>query len=223
MILMNPFLNIFSFSTLIAIILIIAIYRLGVGTISVKGKMRNAQKAPWDLHEFLTLQPSKSRKNEYYPFNEESVRSHTHRFVGRFDGAILHWEEAPILDLIIENKFPVSYLPETAKMEDVFQAGLYALALVDSGVSCRDTKLVIIYCLQDEAKRCLQGNRPKMCWDCGEGRIYTRNFNQHQIMKTLSKIDDVWYNKRQPRANPSEDNCRPCPYSRNGKCNYSAV
>jgi hypothetical protein len=218
---MNPFLYIVSFSVLIGLILIIAVYRLGVGTLSVKGKLRNAHKAPWALHEFLTLNPSKPKNKEYYRFNEEPVRSHAHRFVGRFDGAILHWEEVPILDMIIENKFPVSYLPEHAKREDIFQAGLYALALADSGVSCRDTKLVIIYCLQDEAKRCWQGNTPKMCWECNEGRIYAQNFNQREILKSLSKIDEVWYKKRRARTNPSEENCRPCPYSMNGKCNYS--
>ncbi|MGY5858168.1 MAG: hypothetical protein RTU63_02265 [Candidatus Thorarchaeota archaeon] len=220
---MNPFLNIFSFSVLVGIILIIAIYRMGVGTLGVKGKMRSAQKAPWDLHEFLTLNPSKPKNNEYYRFSEESVRSHAHRFVGRFDGAILHCKDAPILDMIVENKFPVSYLPERAKKEDVFQAGLYALALADSGVSCRDAKLVIIYCLQDVAKRCLQGNNPRKCWDCGEGKIYTENFDQRKIGKYLTNLDDVWYKKRRPRANPSEENCRPCPYSKDGRCNHSAV
>jgi len=220
---MNPFLNIFSFSVLVAIILIIAVYRIGLGTLTVKGKMRRAQKAPWDLHEFLSLNPSKPKHNEYYRFSEESVRSHAHRFVGRFDGAILHWEEVPILDMIIENKFPVSYLPERVKREDIFQAGLYALALADTGVSCRNAKLVIIYCLQDVAKRCLQGNTPRMCWECGEGKIFTQNFDQHTIMKALSKLDDVWYKKRRPRANPTEANCRPCPYSKDGKCNHSAV
>ena len=183
--LMNPFLSIFSFAALIAIILIIAVFRIGLGTLTVKGKMRSAQKAPWDLHEFLSLNPSKPKHNEYYKFSEESVRSHAHRFVGRFDGAILHWEDVPILDMIIENKFPVSYLPERVKKEDIFQAGLYALALADTGVSCRNSKLVIIYCLQDVAKRCLQGNKPRMCWECGEGKIFTQNFNR----RTTIKID----------------------------------
>lgn len=221
--LMNPYLNIFSFSILIAIIVAIAIYRIRVGTLSVRGKMRNAQKAPWDLHEFLTINPSKSKNNEYYRFSEESVRSHAHGFVGRFDSAILHWDDGSILDMIIENKFPVSYLPERAKGEDIFQAGLYALALADTGVSCRDAKLVIVYCLQEVARRCLQGNTPRMCWDCSKGKIFSQNCNLREVMKNLSKIDEVWYKKRHPRANPSEDNCRPCPYSMNGKCNYSAV
>jgi hypothetical protein len=220
---MTPFLNIFSFSVFVGITLVIAIYRFRMGTLSVKGKLRNALIAPWNLHEFLTLNRSRPHYNEYYRFTEEPVMSHAHRFVGRFDGAILHWEEVPILDMIIENKFPVSYLPERAKREDIFQAGLYALALADSGVSCSYTKLVIVYCLQDDAKRCQEGNTPKKCWECNDGRIYSQNFNQREILRSLSKINQVWYKKRRPRANPSHDNCLPCPYSMNGKCNYSTV
>jgi hypothetical protein len=185
--------------------------------------MRNAKSAPWDLHEFLSLNPSNPRRNEFYRFREEPVRSHAHRYVGRFDGAILHWEEVPVLDMIVENKFPVSHLPDKAKREDIFQAGLYALALAESGVSCRDARLTIIYCLQDTAKRCLQGNAALECYDCGEGKLYSKRFDKREIMKSLSRIDAVWYKKRKPQANPSEENCRPCPYSKHGKCNYSAV
>lgn len=220
---MIPSLGLFSFTVLLIIILVIAIFRIGFGTISVRGKMRHAQTSPWNLHEFLLLNPSKPKHNDCYRFNEESVRSHAHRFVGRFDGAILHWEEAPILDMIIESKFPVNNLPEKAGREDIFQAGLYALALADTGVSCKDAKLVIIYCLQDAAKRCVYGNSPRRCWDCGEGKIFSQNYDQQKIMKTLAKIDEVWYKKRQPRASPSESNCRPCPYSKDGRCNRSVM
>ena len=220
---MNPYLIILSFSILLVIIFIIAIYRLSVGTLSVRGKLRYAQSAPWDLHEFLNLNPSKPKRNEYYRFNEEPVRSHAHRFVGRFDSAILHWEERPVLDMIIENKFPVNYLPDRAKREDIFQAGLYTLALSESGVSCNSTKLVIIYCLQDTARRCLRGNSAKMCWQCDKGRLFTKDYDQKKIMNRLSMINEVWYGKRKPRANSTDDNCRPCPFSKNGKCNYSAI
>jgi hypothetical protein len=220
---MSAFLNLLLFILLIGTILVIAIFRVGAGTISIRGKMRNAKPAPWDLQEFLNLNPSSPKRNEFYRFSEESVRSHAHRYVGRFDGAILHWEEVPILDLIIENKFPVSYLPDKVKKEDIFQAGLYALALAETGISCRDTRLVIIYCLQDIAKTCLQGNSQRKCWDCGEGKLFSQKFNQREIMKSLKRIDAVWYKRRKPQASPTEDHCRPCPYSRNGKCNYSAV
>jgi hypothetical protein len=220
---MNPYLTILSFSFLLLIIFIIAIYRLRVGTLSVRGKLKHAQSALWDLHEFLNLNPSEPKHNGYYRFNEEPVRSHAHRFVGRFDGAILHWEQGPILDMIIENKFPVSYLPDRAKREDVFQAGLYANALAESGVSCNSTKLVIIYCLQDTANRCLQGNSAMMCWQCSKGRLFTEDYNQKKIMKHLSILDEVWHGKRKPRANSTEDNCRPCPFSKNSRCRYSAI
>ncbi|MGY5872095.1 MAG: hypothetical protein RTV72_07630 [Candidatus Thorarchaeota archaeon] len=220
---MDPIVNLLLFILFAGTILVIGFIRAGSGAFTVKGKLRAAKTAPWYLHDFLNLEPSRPKHNEYYRFNEESVRSHAHRFVGRFDGAILHWEEVPVLDLIVENKFPVNYLPSKGKREDFFQAGLYALALEETGVSCRDTKLVTIYCLQDVAKRCLQGNTPKKCWDCGEGKIFSQQFNSREIKKHLKKIDAVWLKKRSPKASPSEGNCRPCPYSKNGKCNYSAV
>ena len=201
---MNSFLNLFSFAALVAIVALIAILRIGIGTLSIRGKMKHAQPAPWDLQEFLNLNPSSPKRNEFYKFSEESVRSHAHRFMGRFDGAILHWEEVPILDMIIENKFPVSYLPEKAKKEDIFQAGLYALALAETGVSCSDTRLVMIYCLQDVAKRCLEGNSPKLCGDCGEGKIFSKKFNRSEIERDLARIDKVWYGKSRPKPNPTE-------------------
>lgn len=215
--------NLLFFVLFIGTILVIAILRAGFGFNSIKGIISNASFAPWNFHEFLKLSQSSPKSNEFYRFNEESVRSHAHRYVGRFDSAIFHWEDVPILDLIIENKFPVSYLPDRVKKEDIFQAGLYALALAESGVSCRDAKLVIIYCLQDAAKRCLQGNSQRRCWDCSDGKIFSQNFNQREIMKNLAKINAVWYKKRKPDANPSEDNCHHCPYSRDGRCNYSVA
>ena len=220
---MSAFLNLLLFILLVGIVLVVAIFRAGVRTISINGKLRNANLAPWDLQEFLSLNPRNPKRKEFYKFSEQSVRSHAHRYVGRFDGAILHWENVPILDMIIENKFPVNYLPEKVKKEDIFQAGLYALALADTGISCRDTRLVIIYCLQDSAKRCLHRNSQRNCWDCREAKIFSQKFNQHEIMKHLVIIDAVWYKKRKPRARPSEENCRSCPFSINGRCNYSAV
>jgi len=220
---MNPFLNLLLFILLVTIVLVTGLIRAGFGNHNVRSKLRNAKIAPWNLHEFLTLKPGRPKSNEYYRFSEQSVRSHAHRFAGRFDGAILHWEEVPILDLVIENKFPVRYLPDNGKKEDFFQAGLYALAMAESGVSCIDTKLVTIYCLQDVAKRCLLGNSPKTCWNCGEGRIFSQRYNQREIRKQLKRIDEVWYKKRRPRASPTEANCRPCPYSKSGNCNYAVV
>ena len=201
----------------------IALFRAGVETVSIKGKMKNAMTAPWDLLEFLSLNPNSPKRNELYRFTEEPVRSHAYRYLGRFDGAILHWDEVPILDLIVENKFPVNYLPDRVKREDIFQAGLYALALAETGVSCRDAKLAIIYCLQDTAKKCLYEKSQRNCWNCGDGKIFSKKFDQRVVMKDLARINAVWYKKRNPRANPSEENCHPCPYSKNGRCNYSVV
>ena len=220
---MSIFVNLLLFIILVGTILFIAIFRVGVGTISINGKMRTAKPAPWDLQEFLGLNPSNPKRNEFYRFSEEPVRSHAHRYIGRFDGAILHWEDVPILDLIIENKFPVSYLPDRIKKEDIFQAGLYALALAETGVSCKDAKLIIIYCLQDAANRCLHRNSKRNCGNCGDGKMFTHKFSQREIMENLARINAVYYKKRKPQASPSEEHCRPCPYSKNGRCNFSVV
>ncbi|MFW9794701.1 MAG: hypothetical protein ACFFEE_10390 [Candidatus Thorarchaeota archaeon] len=189
---------------------------------SAKQMMRKSKQSPWDLSEFLHLMPTRWKRNQYYSFTEESVQSLGYRFVGRFDKAILHWEECPVLDLVIEHKFPVKHLPNQAKSEDIFQAGLYALALMERGVSCSTTRLVNIYCLQDQARRCMEGNSPKQCWKCSDGRVHMSRFNPRSVIKSLRKMDTVWYNGRKPRPSPEERKCRECPYS-NGICNYSAV
>ena len=150
------------------------------------------------------------------------MRSLGHRYIGRFDTAILHWEEAPVLDLVIDYKFPVRYLPEKKRSEDIFQAGLYALALYESGVSCSGTRLVNIYCLQDQAKRCMESSSIKECWRCGDSKIHVKRFNPKQVIKALKKMDEVWYDGRRPRPSPEHGKCRACPYSKD-KCNYSAV
>ena len=186
-------------------------------------RIKGANSAPWPLHEFLLLNPRKTKRNDYYRFNEENVRSHAQRFLGRFDTAILHWEESPILDVMIERKFPVNELPANVKAEDLFQAGLYTLALSESGVSCRDAQLVIVYCLQDIARKCLDGNSSRDCWRCSDGRKFHRRYKEKDVRKHLKRLDEVWYDKRKPRPSPSLQTCRPCPYGKNGKCNYSEI
>ncbi|MHA2114099.1 MAG: hypothetical protein ACXABM_01275 [Candidatus Thorarchaeota archaeon] len=185
-------------------------------------KLRRAVPAPWGISEFLKLKPSRWKTDEYYLFAEETVRSLGHRFIGRFDGAILHWEDAPMLDIIIEHKFPTKHLPAQSIPEDIFQAGLYALALYESGVSCSNTRLITIYCLQDQAKRCVEGNSARSCWKCGDSKIHNERFNLNKMIKTLKKLDEVWYRGRRPNPTPTPRKCRICPYSR-GNCNYSAV
>jgi CRISPR/Cas system-associated exonuclease Cas4 (RecB family) len=150
------------------------------------------------------------------------VRSLGHRFVGRMDAAILHWEKAPILDLVIEYKFPVKHLPKQARQEDVFQSGLYALALLESGVSCSSTRLLVIYCLQSKAKRCLDRKSNRDCWQCSDGKVCTTRFRPKNVLGKLRKLDEVWYNGRKPRPAQEPNRCRVCPYS-NGRCNYSTV
>lgn len=220
---MDQLLNIFAFVLLISIIALIAASKsihLFTRTANI---MRKAQISPWSLLEFMQVQPSRWKRFEYYRFVEEPVRSFAHRYDGRFDTAILHWEEAPILDILIEYKFPTNYMPTKMKDEDFFQLGLYTLALAESGVSCSSAKLVVVYCLQDVAKRCIQNKSKRMCWSCGEGRIFEKRFNPNTVEKRLKRLDEVWYQKRQPKATPSVEKCRPCPYSKRGDCNFSAA
>jgi CRISPR/Cas system-associated exonuclease Cas4 (RecB family) len=219
---MDGFLGLISFIAFIGCILLLLNMQAKTGFSTTGMKMRRAIPSPWDLSEFLTLRPSRWKIGKYYSFSEETVRSLGHRYVGRFDGAILHWEEAPVLDVVIEYKFPVNHLPEQSRPEDVFQAGLYALALMETGVSCTKTRLVTIYCLQDRAKRCVEGKSSKSCWKCGNSRIHTSRFNPRKVIKTLKRMDEVWYNGRKPKPTPGPLKCRSCPYSRD-KCNYSAV
>ena len=185
-------------------------------------KMRRAATSQWSLTDFLKLKPSRWKLDQYFFFSEEKVRSHSHRYAGRLDGAILHWKTAPILDLVIEYKFPTNRLPRRVKEEDMFQAGLYALALLESGVSCSTTKLVTVYCLQDTARRCLDRKSARECWRCGKGRTFVTKFKQRDVEKKLERLDEVWYGGRKPVPTQDVVNCRVCPYSK-GKCNYSLV
>lgn len=212
--------NLLLFILLVTTILLVAVIRSKTG-FGILSKINRAEKSPWKLHEFLLLNPNRKRRGEYYRFNEEIVRSHAHKYLGRFDTAILHWEESPVLDLIIERKFPIYKLPEKKREEDIFQAGLYAFALLESGVSCRDSKLAIIYCLQDVAKRCLDKKTQSKCWSCSEGKKFIKNFNKQEIEKNLKRLNEVWYLNRKPKASPSISKCGSCPYSKNGICNYS--
>ena len=202
------------------ILLLLSQPRTGLSNIGMK--MRKAIPAPWSLYEFLHLKPSRWKFNQYYSFSEETVWSVGHRFIGRFDKAIFHWEDSPVLDLIIEHKFPVRYLPEKSKPEDIFQAGLYALALYESGISCSATGLVNIYCLQDRAKKCVKGNSAIECWQCGYNKIHIKRFHPNKVIKELKKMNKVWFSDSSPRPTPEQRKCRACPYSK-GKCNYSVV
>lgn len=213
--------NLFMMIVFIAGIILLLVLQPKTGFASTGMKMRRATNTPWSLPEFLKLKPSKWKNNQYYYFSEENVRSLGHRYVGRLDGAILHWETAPILDLVIEYKFPVKYLPKQARKEDVFQSGLYALALLESGVSCTSTKLVTIYCLQDKAKRCLDKKSTRECWRCGEGKVFVARFKSKRVLKKLKRLDEIWYGDRKPIPVQEPSRCGVCPY--NNRCNYSKV
>jgi hypothetical protein len=220
---MDQLQNIIAFILLIGIIAFIAITKFSHNFEGTSRIIRRTIDAPWSLIEFTQLRPGKWKKGENYRFSEETVRSFAHRYNGRFDAAILHWEEAPILDVLIEYKFPVNHLPTKMKEEDYFQAGLYSLAMAESGISCSSTKLVIVYCLQDNAKRCILDKSKRNCWNCGEGKIFEKRFKPDYVRKQLKKLDEVWYKKRCPRATPTEMKCRLCPFSKRGVCNYSAI
>ena len=219
---MNSVISLLMMSVFIVGIILLLILQPRTGFATTGMKMKRAIQAPWSLNEFFKLKSSRWKLNQYYSFSEENVRSLGHRFVGRLDGAILHWEKAPVLDLVIEYKFPVKYLPKQARKEDVFQSGLYALALLESGASCSRTKLVTIYCLQDKAKRCLERKTTRECWRCGDGRTYVTRFKPKSVLKKLRRMDEVWYNGRKPIPAQEQSSCRVCPY-REGKCNYSVV
>ncbi len=222
MIFMDAFVNLVMMVIFVGGVLLFLLSQPRAGFSSVGIKMQRAVQSPWSLSEFLHLRPSRWKFGQYYSFSEETVRSLGYRFIGRFDNAILHWEDAPVLDLIIEHKFPVKYLPKKSRQEDIFQAGLYALALLERGVSCSSTRLVNIYCLQDRARRCMEKNSSRECWRCSDSKIYIKRFDSNRIIRSLKKMDEVWYKGRKPRPSTEHEKCIVCPYSI-GKCNYSAV
>jgi hypothetical protein len=185
--------------------------------------IRKSKSAIWNLSEFRRLKPGELDPKQPYLFTEEHVISMGHQFNGRFDAAVLRSAEAPILEIMIERKFPTKILPEEVRQEDMFQAELYILALMESGVSCTSTRTIILYCLQDEATRCPYHRETRVCMSCPKGRKFETKFNQKKVLRVLSKLDEVWYYSRKPKASPSVTNCRVCPYSMKHICQYSAV
>ncbi|NWF95164.1 MAG: hypothetical protein HXY34_03395 [Candidatus Thorarchaeota archaeon] len=186
----------------------------------IRALIRGAVPAPWDLHTFLSRPPAHLSAGAKYLFSEQSVLSTTHHFRGRFDQAVFHREEVPVLDVMIERKFTVKHLPREMREEDAFQAGLYTLALLDTGVSCRNTRLVVIYCLQDEAERCVRQG-PAFCLKCRSARVYTKKFRRGPVERAIRKLDQVWFEGRPPRASTRKDRCLRCPYGHDGRCNRS--
>ena len=172
----------------------------------------------WKLPDYIHGRTDAVTHRKYI-FSEKIVTNMTWRYKGRFDFAILHMEEGPVLDAIIEFKFPQNYLPYKARKEDFFQASLYALAIRDMGASTSSTTLVVTYCLQDNAQRC---GKPdvKKCVTCSKGRTFKTKFRPERTVRTLEHMEPYWFKKRRPIATPSKDTCIRCPYS-DGKCQYA--
>ena len=133
------------------------LYDIGQGITNPVFRIINrAIDSPWDLNTFLHLESDQPDSSQYFRFAEEAVVSMGHRYNGRFDQAVLRFDGVPILEVVIERKFPVRNLPRIVRTEDMFQAGLYALALMERGVSCSSTRLVVMYCTQNVASNCAQ-------------------------------------------------------------------
>lgn len=214
---------VFSSIFLIAFIVCILALRFLVSGSSLGRWKTRVEMSPWDLKTFLHLEKKRPKSNEAFLFSEELVISMGHQFKGRFDQAVIRWDEVPILDLLIERKFPVNILPDKVKSEDIFQAGLYTLALMEKGVSCSSTKLVIIYCLQKNARECVSVGIPGNCLKCKKGRIFQEKFRPKKVIRSIRKLDQMWYQGRKPRPNPETSKCISCPYRERHLCNYSAV
>ncbi|TFF96128.1 hypothetical protein EU546_01990 [Candidatus Thorarchaeota archaeon] len=181
----------------------------------------NARSTEMSVKELLELDSPRSKKRgRGYLLCEQTVKSVGHRYAGRLDAAVMSWEEVPTAHLVVERKFPVNHLPKAARQEDFFQAGLYALALLETGVSCSSTLLMIIYCLQDRAKRCMEKPSRQSCASCGDARVFVSRFNQNQLERTLERLDEVWFSRRPPRPTRRADMCRICPFGAKGTCNY---
>jgi hypothetical protein len=139
------------------------------------------------------------------------------------DTAILRWDTGPILVALVERKFPRSFLPRHARHEDIFQASLYTLALKEKGISVTSTKLILVYCLQDAAIKCMKKHTASDCFHCKEGKVFKTRFNEKKTLKQLNKLDEIWYEGRKPRAAAKIENCRVCPFSKGNRCRYSVV
>jgi hypothetical protein len=190
---------------------------------TAKDSLRNARSRDLAVFEFRKLKGRKRATGNKMLLQEQLVKSLSHRYLGRFDAAVVHWDSEPALDVVLERKFPSRYLPDEAKSEDIFQAGLYALAIMESGFRCKNTRLAITYCLQDVAEACFHSNRVRACWECEKGRFFEASFKPEQVRRQLRRIDEIWFKGRNPRPASSPEKCIPCPHSRSGKCNYAVT
>jgi hypothetical protein len=215
-------------STLILMVFIVAVLAfiwLFGGNVRISGVegLVKAKRGSGNLTSFLQAAERAVHKKGLYLFTEENVVSMTYRFSGRLDAAIVGWNSGPVLDAIVERKFPRRYLPTKAYPEDVFQGSLYALALKEKGFSVSSTHIVAVYCIQDEAEKCMQRGTGLSCLTCGKGKLFVSKLKERAIAKAIGRLDEVWYRGRKPRPNPSVTSCRRCPFSTDGTCNFTAV
>lgn len=187
------------------------------------GGLLKAKRTSGDLTSFLQAAEKGAHRRGSYVFTEENVVSMTYRFSGRFDAAIIAWNSGPVLEAIVERKFPRKYLPTEAYREDVFQGSLYVLALKEKGFSVSSARIVIIYCIQDMAEKCMEKGTGLYCLSCGKGKVTISKLRERDVAKAIRKLDEVWYRGRDPEPNPSPSICRRCPFSTDGSCNFTAI
>lgn len=204
---------------------ILAFLCLFGGSLRISGMqgLLKAKRTPGDLTSFLQAVEKGEHRRGSYIFTEENVVSMTFRFRGRFDAAIAAWNSGPVLEAIVERKFPRKHLPTKAYREDVFQGSLYALALKEKGLSVSSTRIITIYCIQDMAEKCLKKGTGLHCLTCGKGKVFISKLRERSVAKAISRLDEVWYRGRDPEPNPSASTCRRCPFSTDGSCNFTAV
>jgi hypothetical protein len=207
---------------LIGILILLLLEKQDLSFIGTR-RITNAIPSQIDLNAFARRGPKEGKSKKTYLFSEESAVSMTHRFNGKFDTALLRWDTGPILEALIERKFPRSFIPDQVKEEDVFQASLYTLALKEKGISCATTNLIVIYCVQDTAIKCMKKQGGLDCFRCNEGKVFKSRFKEKKTLKQLAKLDEIWYEGRKPAPKPGKGNCRPCPFNQNKHCKHSAV
>lgn len=164
--------------------------------------------------------PPRRRKNTMVLLQEQIVKSLGHRYIGRFDASVVSWDDAPIVHMVLERKYPANCLPQDLRPEDLFQTGLYALALMESGFSCSSTQLVVVYCLQERALKCKRSSDSSKCVKCKDARVFSRSFRPEKLLRELKRLDEIWYSGRVPKPQPSVLNCRVCPFG-SSICDYS--
>jgi hypothetical protein len=175
----------------------------------------------FSIDDFLHSRVRESDAGRYYIFKEQMVYSTEHSFRGRFDQAVVRCEDKPVLEMVIERKFPTHSLPLNGRPEDFLQAGLYSLAFAERGVNCESARLLLMYCRQKDAQNCSRRSSLAKCATCPRGRLFQKRFRSHDVLRVLHRLDKVWTGERRARASPSHEKCVACAFGKNGYCEYS--